>query len=167
MKDEYQYDEPDLARAAEMFKKTFGELYGGYLCRQLHEGPVGINRFVMCQIGPLVWMRDTLPIKTRMFVAITALVTLGREDVKYFMRGAFCHGATREEIEEVLIVAGLEAGFPAAIMAARRLDEAEREHRAFMAEHGPRSETLAATQAERATPAGSRVARARARKRRA
>lgn len=136
MTDDYRYDDPALARAAEMFKKTFGELYGGYLCRQLHEGPVGINRFVMCEIGPLVWMRDTLPIKTRMFVAIATLTALNREDVKYFMRGAFCHGATRAEIEEVLIVAGQEAGYPAAITAARRLDEAEREHLAFMAEHG-------------------------------
>lgn len=138
--EEYRYEDPALARAADMFRKTFGELYGSYLCRQLHEGPIGINRFVMCEIGPLVWMRDTLPIKTRMFVAIATLTALNRDDVKFFMRGAFCHGATREEIEEVLIVAGQEAGYPAAIAAARRLDEAEREHAAFMAEYGSPAE---------------------------
>jgi alkylhydroperoxidase/carboxymuconolactone decarboxylase family protein YurZ len=133
--DNYSYDDPDLARAAEMFKATFGEAYGGYLCRQLHEGPVGINRFIMCEIGPRIWMRDKLDLKTRMFVAIAALVALGRQDSKFFMRGAFCNGATREEIEEVLLVTGQEAGYPCAAQAGRWLDEAEREHKAFMEDY--------------------------------
>jgi 4-carboxymuconolactone decarboxylase len=145
---DYSYDEPDLARAAEMFKATFGEAYGGYLARQVHEGPVGINRFIMCQVGPIVWMRDKLDIKIRMFVAIASLQTLGRAEVKFFMRGAFANGATREEIEEVLIVTGMEAGFPCAALAAQRLDEAEREHLAFMADY----------EAEQAAAAGQTAA---------
>ena len=132
---DYSYDTPDLARAVAMFKATFGEAYGGYLARQVHEGAVGVNRFIMGQVGPMVWMRDKLDIKIRMFVAIASLQTLGRAEVKFFMRGAFANGATREEIEEVLIVVGMEAGFPSAALAAQRLDEAEREHLAFMAEY--------------------------------
>jgi 4-carboxymuconolactone decarboxylase len=135
MEDRYSYDSPELARAAEMFKAVFGEAYGGSLCRQLHEGAVGINRFVMAEIGPLVWMRDVLPTKIRMFIAIASLATLGRAEVKFFMRGAFANGATREEIEEVLIITGQEAGFPCATLAAQRLDEAEREHKEFMAQY--------------------------------
>jgi 4-carboxymuconolactone decarboxylase len=129
------YDDPDLARGAAMFKNMFGEIYGADLCRQLHEGPVGLNRFVMTQIGPMVWDRDGLDMKTRMFVALAVLAALGREDTRFFMRGAFCNGATREEIEEVLIITGQEAGFPCATRAAQRLDEAEAQHKEMMARH--------------------------------
>jgi 4-carboxymuconolactone decarboxylase len=136
MSDEgYSYDDPELARGAAMFKSMFGEIYGGELCKQLHEGPVGMNRFVMTQIGPMVWDRDGLDMKTRMFVALAVLAALGREDTRFFMRGAFCNGATRAEIEEVLIVTGQEAGFPCATLAAKRLDEAEAQHNEMMARH--------------------------------
>ncbi|WP_404478150.1 carboxymuconolactone decarboxylase family protein [Novosphingobium sp. BL-52-GroH] len=136
---DYAYDDPDLARGAANFKRMFGEIYGSELCSQLHEGPVGMNRFVMTQIGPMVWERDGLDMKTRMFVALAVLAALGREETRFFMRGALCNGATRAEIEEVLIVTGQEAGFPCAALAAKRLDEAEAQHNEMM-------ERFAATQ---------------------
>lgn len=131
--DPYTYDEPDEKAARDNFIMMFGQAYGGYLARQVHEGSVGINRFIMCDIGPRIWGRDKLDLKTRMFVAIASLATLGRGDVKFFIRGAFCNGATREEVEEVLLVTGQEAGYPCAALAGRHLDEAEREHLEFMA----------------------------------
>lgn len=135
MSDRYDYSDPALARGAAMFRAVFGDAYGDFLARQLHEGAVGLNRVVMTQIAPNIWEREALPMKTRLFVAIASLATLGRDDVKFFMRGAFAHGATRAEIEDVLLVVGLESGFPAATRAARTLDEAEAEHAAFVAEY--------------------------------
>ena len=133
--DPYNYDEPEAKAARDNFIMMFGPVYGAHLARQVHEGAVGINRFIMCDIGPRIWGRDKLDMKTRMFVAIASLATLAREDVKFFIRGAFCNGATREEVEEVLLVTGQEAGYPCAALAGRRLDEAEREHLEFMAAH--------------------------------
>jgi hypothetical protein len=133
--DGYSYDDPDLARARDMFISMFGPIYGAELCKQLHQGPVGMNRFIMTQIGPLVWERDGLDMKTRMFVALAVLAALGREDTRFFMRGAFCNGATRAEIEEVLIVTGQEAGYPCVARAAERLDEAEKAHLEMMAKY--------------------------------
>lgn len=141
MSDPYDYSDPGLARGAAMFRTVFGDAYGGYLARQMHEGAVGINRVIMTQIAPTIWERDGLPIKTRLFVAISTLAALGRDDVKFFMRGALAQGASRAEIEEVLLVVGLETGFPAATRAARSLDEAEAEHRAFMADYAARAES--------------------------
>lgn len=138
--DPYSYDDPDLARGAANFRQMFGEIYGGELCKQLHEGPVGMNRFVMTQIGPMVWERTGLDMKTRMYVALAVLAALGRAETKFFMRGALCNGATRAEIEEVLIVTGQEAGFPCAALAAKRLDEAEAEHDEMMARHAAAQE---------------------------
>lgn len=136
MTGKYDYEsDPEVARGAANFKRMFGDIYGEELCSQLHEGPVGLNRFIMCTIGPEVWERDKLDMKTRMFVALAVLAAMGRAETKYFMRGAFCNGATREEIEEVLIVTGQEAGFPCAALAAQRLDEAETEHAAMMERH--------------------------------
>lgn len=140
MSEAYDYSDPGLARGAAMFRSVFGEAYGGYLARQMHEGAVGINRVIMTQIAPNIWERDGLPMKTRLFIAIATLATLGRDDVKYFMRGALAQGATRTEIEEVLLVVGLETGFPAATRAARYLDDAEAEHAAFMTEYAASTE---------------------------
>lgn len=141
MSDPYEYSDPDLARGAAMFRAVFGDLYGGHLARQMHEGAVGINRVIMTQIAPQVWEREGLPMKVRHFVAIASLAALGRDDVKFFMRGALCQGASRQELEEVLLLVGLETGFPAATRAARHLEEALAEHAAFMAEHGGDLET--------------------------
>lgn len=133
--DEYKYDTPDLQRAVDMFVAVFGEAYGGYLSRQVHEGALGINRFIMCHFAPMVWERDGLDLRTRLLVAIGSLQTLGRDEVKFFMRGAFCNGISRAEIEEVLILVGLEAGMASAMRAGRYLDDAEAEHNVFMAEY--------------------------------
>ena len=113
MTDEYRYDDPALARRRDV-REDVRRAYGGYV-PPAARGPCRHQPLRDVRIGPLVWMRDMLPIKTRMFVAIATVAALDREDVKYFMRSAFCHGAAREVIEEVLLVAGQEAGYPAAI----------------------------------------------------
>jgi alkylhydroperoxidase/carboxymuconolactone decarboxylase family protein YurZ len=133
MASDYEYDDPALARGAAMFRSVFGEEYGGYLARQLHEGAVSLNRFVMTQVAPNVWERDGLPMTTRLLIAISVLAAHGRDDVKFFMRGALAQGVTRQEIEEALIITGLETGFPNATLGARNLDAAEKEHAEFMA----------------------------------
>jgi 4-carboxymuconolactone decarboxylase len=127
-------DDPAIVRGAENFIRMFGEIYGRELCSQI-EDPGEVHRFIMTGIGPAVWEREGLDMKTRMFVALAVLAALGREDTRFFMRGALCNGATREEIEEVLIVTGQEAGFPCAARAAERLDEAVAQHEEMMARH--------------------------------
>jgi alkylhydroperoxidase/carboxymuconolactone decarboxylase family protein YurZ len=119
------------ARGVAMFHKVFGPAYGEVLAGQLADDAGTIHRIAMTRIGPEIWMRDNADIRTKVLCAIAIFTAMGREEVKFFMRAAFIHGATRAEIEDIILLAGLEAGFPAATLGAKRLAEAEAEHAAF------------------------------------
>jgi alkylhydroperoxidase/carboxymuconolactone decarboxylase family protein YurZ len=126
-------DPAEHARGVAMFHKVFGPDFGDELARQLDETAGEVNRVVMTRIGPEIWERDTVDIRTKILCAVAIFAAMGREEVKYFMRAALIHGVTRPEIEDILLLAGLEAGFPNAAIAARRLGEVEAEHAAFVA----------------------------------
>lgn len=58
-----------------------------------------------------IWDRPALTRRERSFVAISALVTLGTlERLKIHVGGALNHGATPEEIEEVILTLMVYAG---------------------------------------------------------
>src|SRR4051812_42061750 len=58
-----------------------------------------------------IWNRPGLTRRERSFVAITALVTLGTKDrLRLHVGAALNHGATREEIEEVILTLMVYAG---------------------------------------------------------
>ena len=56
------------------------------------------------------------------------IITAARHDV----RAGIYHGITREELEAVIMLAGLEAGFPSAGEARRPTDDAYAEHQAML-----------------------------------
>ena len=67
-----------------------------------------------------VWSRPGLPRKTRSFLSIAYLAAQGKTDeLGAHIAGAVRNGATREEIREVLLQAGLYCGMPAALEAFR------------------------------------------------
>ena len=108
-----------------MFLRIFGPDYGAGLCEQLEQND--FNRQLMTRIAPEVWDQDVVELKTMILRAI-AVTTAARHDVAYFVRAGICHGITREGMEAVILLAGLEAGFPSAGEARRRLDDAYAEH---------------------------------------
>jgi alkylhydroperoxidase/carboxymuconolactone decarboxylase family protein YurZ len=58
-----------------------------------------------------IWDRPALTRRERSFVAIAALTTLGTlERLKIHVQGALNHGATPEEIEEVILTLMVYAG---------------------------------------------------------
>lgn len=116
-----------------MFQKVFGDAFGEELAKQLHEGSTGLDRVVMTRIGPEIWESDVVDVRTKILCAVAIFAAMGREEVKFFMRAALIHGFGRAEIEDILLLAGLESGFPNAVVAGRRLAEVEQEHSAFLA----------------------------------
>ena len=58
-----------------------------------------------------IWERPTLTRRERSFVAIAALVAMGtKERLRIHVQGALNHGATAEEIEEVILTMMIYAG---------------------------------------------------------
>lgn len=58
-----------------------------------------------------IWERPTLTRRERSFVAIAALVAMGVKDrLRIHVQGALNHGATREEVEEVILTMMIYAG---------------------------------------------------------
>jgi 4-carboxymuconolactone decarboxylase len=58
-----------------------------------------------------IWERPGLTRRERSFVAIAALVAMGTKDrLRIHLQGALNHGATREEIEEVILTMMIYAG---------------------------------------------------------
>ena len=126
------FSEAELERGRAMFLRIFGPDYGAELCEQLEQSD--FNRQLMTRIAPEVWDQEVVDLKTMILCAI-GIITAARHDVGYFVRAGIHHGVTREEMEAVIMLAGLEAGFPSAGEARRRLDQAYDEHQAMLDRH--------------------------------
>ena len=79
-----------------------------------------------------IWERDVLTRRERSFVAVAVLASVGAlSRLPIHVRGALHHGATREEVEEVLLTvmgyAGHGLGTSALAVAREVLDEAATE----------------------------------------
>lgn len=116
-----------------MFLRIFGPDYGAELCQQLGQGDY--NLILMCRIAPNIWDQTAVPLPTKILCAIALLAAAG-QDCGYFVRAGIVHGVTRRQVDEILLLAGLETGFPAATAARRRVEEAYREHLAMLARLG-------------------------------
>jgi len=112
-----------------MFRRIFGDDYGEELCSQLGEGD--FNQVLMCRIAPHVWDQDAVPLPSKILCAI-ALLTAAHQDCRYFVRAAVHHGITRRQVEEILLLAGLESGFPAASVARRSVEQGYQDHLAML-----------------------------------
>lgn len=122
---EQEFTEEELTRGREMFYMVFGPDYGEELCKQLEDGE--FNQILMCRIAPEIWELDSVDIKTKILCVI-AVCTAQKLDVEYFIRAGIYHGISRREMEHVMLLAGLEAGFPAAGIARRQIDAAFAAH---------------------------------------
>ena len=67
------------------------------------------------EFGWGVWTRPGLDLKTRSLCTVAILTGLGRlNELRTHLMGALRNGATREELQELLIHVGVYAGMPAA-----------------------------------------------------
>ncbi len=75
-----------------------------------------------------IWGRPGLERKTRSLLNIAMLSALNRgHELKLHVKGALTNGATREEIQEVILQVGVYCGVPVALETSRIAQEAFRE----------------------------------------
>ena len=62
------------------------------------------------------WQRKGLDLKTRSLITVAMLTALGKShELKGHVRGAMNNGATKEELQEVLLHAAIYCGIPSAV----------------------------------------------------
>ncbi|MCY3815845.1 MAG: hypothetical protein OXG59_06085 [Gammaproteobacteria bacterium] len=77
-----------------------------------------------------IWEMDRVDLRTKILCSIAMFTATHKQEVEFFMKMAAHHEIPREEVEEILLLAGLEFGFPAAEMAIDILTRVYSEHEA-------------------------------------
>jgi alkylhydroperoxidase/carboxymuconolactone decarboxylase family protein YurZ len=121
--------------------RLFELLFGSKLAKRYTDAykarPGSFQDVVFGKIGPLVWFREGLDLRAKLIAMVVIFATTGQDvQFKLFARSALIHGITPAEIEELLLLVGLETGMPRAANALDWLGATIAEHEAFLAEEG-------------------------------
>jgi alkylhydroperoxidase/carboxymuconolactone decarboxylase family protein YurZ len=82
----------------------------------------------LIQVMVPIWELDKVDLKTKILCAISLFTGKHLREVEFFFKMAAHHKIPREHCEEILMLVGLEAGFPAAEMAIEILKKVYDEH---------------------------------------
>ncbi len=113
--------------------KLWGEEEGEDIYAWIHDNrpPYFHSRLVQAMVP--IWEMDKLDLRTKILCIITLFTGLHLDEVEFFMKMAAHHGIPQEQVEEVLLLAGLEAGFPRAEKAIMIMTRVYGEHAARQA----------------------------------
>jgi alkylhydroperoxidase/carboxymuconolactone decarboxylase family protein YurZ len=68
-----------------------------------------------------IWELNRVDLRTKILCCIAVFTAQHKQEVEFFIKMAKYHKIPREEVEEILLLTGLEAGFPTAEMAIQHL----------------------------------------------
>jgi alkylhydroperoxidase/carboxymuconolactone decarboxylase family protein YurZ len=125
------------ADLAARFKAICLHLWGPDKGEEIHawivsERPAHFHHMTMQVMVP-IWEMNSVDIRTKILCCISLFVGLGRDEQRFFMLMAAHHGIPQSDIEEILLLIGLEAGFPTAEKAIGIVQEVYAEHAAAKA----------------------------------
>ena len=109
------YDK-DYDRGLVTRKQVMGEDFVANALGNATEFTMPIQQFITRNAWGDTWQRPGLDLKTRSLITVAMLTALGKQhELKAHVRGALNNGATKEEIQEVLLHASIYCGLPAAV----------------------------------------------------
>lgn len=101
-------------KGLELMREMVGQDQANTICERFRELHPDFERFVMEFVMADLYARDGLDLKTRLLCTVSALTVLGRQDqLRVHIQRAMGAGATREELEEVMLQMCAFGGFPA------------------------------------------------------
>ena len=106
-------------KGLETFSKMFGSEYSEKFIDELETISPEFAKIVNNFLVPEIWALAKVDLKTKMLCAFSALAALGRPETRSFAYGAYAQGVSREELTEIILIVGIEAGFPAALQTFR------------------------------------------------
>ena len=109
------------------YKDICLKLWGDQQGEEIHawilgNRPAGFQRKLMEVMVP-IWEMDSVDLKTKILCCIASFTSHGKAEVEFFMKMAYAHKIPQLDIEEILLLTGLEFGFPNAEMAIGVLQE--------------------------------------------
>lgn len=111
-------------KGRETFIKMFGPEYYKKFIKEVDKLSPELSRIALNILTPEIWALNKMDLKTKILCAFSSLAALGRPETEVFAYGAFYHGVTLEQLTEIVLVVGVEAGFPAAMEAFKRVNNA-------------------------------------------
>lgn len=110
--------EPDDLVLEERFKrlclKLFGETEGPGVYEWIRSTRTPVFHRIAAQVMLPVWELSRVDLRTKILCCVALFTGLHRDEVKFFVMMAKAHGIPEYELEEVILLTGLEAGFPTA-----------------------------------------------------
>ena len=104
--------------------RLWGERQGEEVYRWIVETrPPGFHAKLVEVMVP-IWEMERVDLRTKILCCIAVFTAQHKQEVEFFMKMAAFHGIPQEDVEEILLLTGLEAGFPAAEMAIGHLRKA-------------------------------------------
>lgn len=106
--------EEDYQRGMGVRRKVMGDEFVDKAMDAVTDFTQPVQDYINENCWGSVWARDTLPLKTRSIITISALAALkAPTELKGHVRGAIRNGCTPEEIREVLLHTAPYIGAPA------------------------------------------------------
>jgi 4-carboxymuconolactone decarboxylase len=114
-------------RASETYRRFVPDADPARVLASLESGLGALGTFAFTAVGEM-WDRPQLNRRDRSLMVIAVLAAQARDDeLSLHTRIGLQHGLSRTEIEEINLHVAAYAGFPAAMAAQRRMDQAFRE----------------------------------------
>ena len=105
--------EPEIA---ERFRAITHKLWGKEKGEEFHtwivENRPPYFQEKIARVMVPIWEMDKVDLKTKILVGIGVFTALHRDEVEFFLAMAKHHGIPQIEVEEILLLTGLESGFP-------------------------------------------------------
>lgn len=117
-------DNNDYDKGLVTRKQVMGEDFVANALGNATEFTQPIQQYITRNAWGDTWQRPGLDLKTRSLITVAMLTALGKQqELKGHVRGALNNGASKEEIQEVLLHASIYCGLPAAVDAFRSAAE--------------------------------------------
>lgn len=117
-------DDPDFTAGLKTRRQVMGDDFVDRALGSMTPFTEPMQHYITRNAWGDVWQRPGLDLKTRSLITVAMLTALGRQhELKGHVRGALNNGATRQEIQEVLLHASIYCGVPCAVEAFRSAAE--------------------------------------------
>ena len=121
--EEYELMKDLETRYKSICLKLWGDQQGEEIHAWIMENrPAAFQKKLMEVMVP-IWEMDAVELKTKILCCIASFTSHGKTEVEFFIKMAYAHKIPQEEIEEILLLTGLEFGFPNAEMTIGVLQE--------------------------------------------
>ncbi len=101
--------------------RLWGEQQGAEIYQWIHDTrPPYFHQKLIEAMLP-IWEMNKVDLRTKILCCIAVFTAQHRTEVEFFFKMAAHHKIPRDEVEEILLLTGLESGFPNAEMAIQLL----------------------------------------------